>query len=389
MKGMAAIRKALLLALVLLAAVALTHANPPGSRTADGKPAGDEKSREAELARIRREIARLQTQLDEVRTREAGLADQLRQIRIELELQETKLAEATAALDLAAARAVAVQAKVEELAVALVRVREDLRRRLAGLYRLGRQGYLRLFLSLRPDQNLLPAIRQLRFLVHRDQMALDRYLATRDELTAQRLQLEAQHRAMEEWQRQEEQRRNALVGLRNRHERLLERVAEERRSLAERTDELVDKERKLTRFIHSLLGQSPTPLGGVPIQDLRGVLDWPIRGEVLQRFGPRRDPRYRTEVPHNGIDIATPENAEIRAVFPGEVLFAAEFEGYGRMVVIHHPGRVFTLYSGLRDLRVAKGDVLSLGTVLGTAADELYFEIRNENQPEDPLQWLR
>ncbi len=371
-------------ALVLLAALALTVGGSAASETAD-----ESTSREVELAEIRREITRLQGELETIETREAGLEDQLRRIRIELRLQESKLAEATAALDLAAARAVAAQAKVEELQAALVRVREDLRRRLAGLYRLGRQGYLRLFLSLNPDQNLLPAIRQLRFLVRRDQLALDRYLATRDELAAQRERLEAEHRDMEAWQRRESDRRNDLVRLRRRHERLLEQVARERRVLAERTEELVDKERKLSRFINSLLGQSPTPLDGTPIQSFRGVLDWPIRGEVVGEFGPRRDPRYRTEVPHNGIDIATSREAEIRAVFPGEVLFASEFEGYGRMVVLHHPGRVFTLYSGMRDLRVAKGDVLSLGTVIGTAADQLYFEIRSENQPENPLSWLR
>ncbi|MCP4658388.1 MAG: peptidoglycan DD-metalloendopeptidase family protein [bacterium] len=370
--------------IVLLAAVALAFAGTAVSETANG-----DTPREVELAEIRREIARLQSELETMQTREAGLEGQLRRIRVELQLQESKLAEATAALDLAAARAVAAQAKVEELEAALVHVREDLRRRLAGLYRLGRQGYLRLFLSLKPDQNLLPAIRQLRFLVRRDQIALDRYLATRDQLTAQREQLEAEHRAMEEWQRREAERRNDLVRLRRRHERLLEQVARERRALAERTEKLVDKERKLSRFINSLLGQSPTPLDGTPIQDFRGVLDWPIRGEVVGEFGPRRDPRYRTEVPHNGIDIATAARSEIRAVFPGEVLFAAEFEGYGRMVVIHHPGRVFTLYSGLRDLRVAKGDVLSLGMVIGTVADQLYFEIRSENQPENPLSWLR
>ncbi len=95
-------------------------------------------------------------------------------------------------------------------------------------------------------------------------------------------------------------------------------------------------------------------------------------------------------VPHNGIDIAVGgDGREIRAVFPGEVLFASQFEGYGQMVVVHHPGRVFTLYSGLSSISVTKGDVLPLGTVVGSAADQVYFEIRLENQAEDPLLWLR
>jgi len=56
---------------------------------------------------------------------------------------------------------------------------------------------------------------------------------------------------------------------------------------------------------------------------------------------------------------------------------------------VQHPGRVFTLYAGLGTMRVAKEDMVSLGDAVGLAADKLYFEIRVENHPEDPLTWLR
>ena len=100
---------------------------------------------------------------------------------------------------------------------------------------------------------------------------------------------------------------------------------------------------------------------------------------------------YRIEVPENAIsiDIEVDEGSSVRAVFPGQVLYAAPFEGYGTMVVVHHPGRVFTLYAGLRELQVGKGDVLSLGDVVGHSADVVYFEVRVENEPQDPLLWLR
>lgn len=360
-------------------------------------------ARVAELAEIREQIETLRSRLGAMENREAGLEDQMRRLSTELALQEAQLAEASTALDLASARAVAAQAKVEELQVTLAGVREDLRRRLGGLYRLGREGYLRLFLAVQPtspgvDRSqvdlaspgkagaLLPAIRQLRYLARRDQDALIRFRATRDELTAQKERLDAEHLEVEAWQARESERRDELAAMRRRHELLLEKVAAERRRLALRADALEEKERKLARLIDSLVGADGS-LGGQPIQDFRGALDWPVRGEVVGEFGTRRDPRYRTEVPHNGLDILSTEM--VRAVFPGEVLFADHFAGYGRMVVVHHPGRVFTLYAGLDDLRVGKGDVVSLGSVLGQATEQLYFEIRHENQPEDPRNWLR
>ena len=83
------------------------------------------------------------------------------------------------------------------------------------------------------------------------------------------------------------------------------------------------------------------------------------------------------------------QGAEVRVVFPGKVLFAAPFQGYGLTAVVHHPGRVFSLYAGLEELKVGAEDVLSLGQVIGIAKDTLYFEIREENRPVDPAQWLR
>lgn len=358
---------------------------------APAAPGDDERDpREDALARIRQQIARLESRLSEARSRETTLEEKVRRTRLELDLQEQQLAEASTAFELAAARAAAAAAKIEELESSLVHLRDDLRRRLVGLYRLGRQGYLRLFLALEPDQDLLPAIRQVRFLVRRDQALIDRYVATRDELGRERRTLEARRREMEDWRRREAERRDTLVALRRRQEALLEEVSRERRKLSEQTSELQDKQRKLLRLIRSLVDPGADPLSGTPIQEFRGVLDWPVQGKVTGRFGPRRDPRYRTEVPHNGVDIA-PEGGEpeIRAVFPGQVLFADEFEGYGLMVVVHHPGRVFTLYAGLRQLSVSKGDVVSLSSLLGVGAEELYFEIRRENQAEDPLLWLR
>lgn len=345
--------------------------------------------REIALAEIRVEIARLEERLTVVRQREAGLESELEQLDVELELQEIQVREATTAHDLMAARVAATENKIAELEATLADLRDAFKRRLSGLYRLGRRGYLRLFLALEPDQDLLPAIRQLRFLVRRDQALIERYVETRRQLEEERQLLESRRLERAAWQERESERRDQLVRLRRRRERLLEKVMIERRQLAERSDRLQDKEQKLSRLIGSLTGI--TPLDGTPIQEFRGALDWPLEGEIVAGFGPRLDPRYRTEVPHNGVDIVMePEGRPpVKAIFPGEVLFAGPFEGYGLMVVAHHPGRVFTLYAGLEDLQVAKGDMLSLGQVLGTVAERLYFELRHENQPEDPVDWLR
>jgi septal ring factor EnvC (AmiA/AmiB activator) len=56
---------------------------------------------------------------------------------------------------------------------------------------------------------------------------------------------------------------------------------------------------------------------------------------------------------------------------------------------IYHAGRVLTLYAALSSCQVNKDETVTLGQVVGQASDKLYFEIRVENRPEDPVHWLR
>lgn len=347
-------------------------------------------ARERDLGAIRRQIARLEEELRTARAREQTLAERLAAAELDLELQERRVAEAAAARELAEERVAAAEAAVVRLGEELEAARASLRRRLTGLYRLGREGPLRLLLAAEPGADLPAAVRLLRFLVRRDARAVDRYLETRERLEGERRRLEAERAEVDRWLAEAESRRRELAAARGRQDRLLARARAEREELAERAESLIDKERKLSNLVDFLYGRTSAPLAGRPIQEFRGVLDWPVPGRVTVPFGPRTDPRYRTAVPHNGVEIdPEPAAGPVRAVYPGRVLYAAPFQGYGPTVVVHHAGRVFTLYAGLGELRVGRGDVLELGDPVGTAAGPLYFEIRRENRPEDPTEWLR
>ena len=154
-------------------------------------------------------------------------------------------------------------------------------------------------------------------------------------------------------------------------------------------EDLHQREERLGRLIGLLL-EGEEALSGVAVQEFRGVLDWPTEGRIVEEFGLRQDPRYKTLVPYNGVGILprhTP--AEVRPVYRGKVLYAAPFQGFGLTVVVSHSGGILSLYAGLDDLRVGKGDVVSLRSLLGTTTARLYFEIRDGNRPVNPRGWLR
>ncbi len=211
----------------------------------------------------------------------------------------------------------------------------------------------------------------------------------RRELAARRAEQADQRDRAAELEERETTRLARLDALRRQQAEVVAALEREEAELRRQTAELVARQQRLTELLAFLAGRRPDGVGEVPIQRFKGVLDWPLAGEVVQGFGPRLDPRYRTRVPHHGISLAPAADTEVRAIFPGVVVFAEDFEGFGITVVVHHAGRVFTLYSGLASARVVAQDVVSSGQVLGRAASRLYFEVRVEDRPEDPLEWLR
>lgn len=345
--------------------------------------------RARDLEALRAEIAELESRLGAARSRERSLATLLAEADLELELQGRRVAEARAAHYLAADRARAAAAEVARLELELAQARAAVRKRVVGLYRLGREGPLRLALSARPGSDLGAAIRLLRYLARRDGQAVERYVEARGRWRAETERLDAERAAEAEWLRQEEVRRTELAAVQKRQAQLVRQARAEEATLAARAGALAEKERRLSALVDALYEGTAEPLGGRSILEFRGALDWPLEGRVTQEFGSRLDPRYRTRTPHRGLEITAADGTRVRAVYPGKVLFAAPFEGYGPTVVVHHTDRVFSLYAGLAELSVKKGDVLQLADPVGLATGPLYFEIRRENRPEDPRGWLR
>src|SRR5690606_15339859 len=124
-------------------------------------------------------------------------------------------------------------------------------------------------------------------------------------------------------------------------------------------------------------------------------LPWPVTGDIVRRFGRQRDPRFGTVVVRNGIDIATATGTDVQAVHPGTVAFADTFEGFGRVVIVDHGSGAFSLYGYLSRIAVSQGEPVAAGQLIGEVGEApaggpaLYFELRVDGRPVDPLQWLK
>ena len=115
----------------------------------------------------------------------------------------------------------------------------------------------------------------------------------------------------------------------------------------------------------------------------KGKLPWPVdKGSLTEGFGKNPHPTLdNVFTNNNGIDISSPKNAQVRAVFEGEVTSVLSIPGAGKVVIIKH-GNYRTVYSNLQDTYVKSGSKVStkqaIGSLLvsdGASVSVAHFEI--------------
>lgn len=130
-------------------------------------------------------------------------------------------------------------------------------------------------------------------------------------------------------------------------------------------------------------------------EDNRNKFAWPSDGFVSQSFGRQNHPALKHVIIENdGINIQTAQNEKVQSVFNGEVKMVAFLPSIGNSVIIAH-GEYYTVYSGLRDVYVKKGQTVKTGQDLGVlqvntdGVSELRFQVRKNTTPLNPMLWLR
>ena len=132
----------------------------------------------------------------------------------------------------------------------------------------------------------------------------------------------------------------------------------------------------------------------------KGKLPWPVeRGVITQKFGDNPHPVLAgIMVPNNGVNIATNQNAQIRAVFDGTISGVFSIPGAGKNIIINHGG-YRSVYSNMKEVFVTKGQTISakeaIGLVLTDEVDgktEAHIEIWKVSEKgtvkEDPAKWI-
>ena len=360
-------------------------------------PAESQPSRNADLDRIRADIARLKKRLDDVRQQTKSAEQELEEVDLELGIRTRELQIAEEMQGRLEDEQRSIQAQIAQLSTRIEQQRRYLKKRLVVLYRFGSLSYIRMFLAIDQRRDPIEAMSMLSYLVSRDARAVSRYQTTRDTLTLRNADLADRARRLAQMHAVVEERQRAVAQAHDEKERLLASLHSEETQSGKQLADLEEKARRLERLIGVLSRQKQADAGTArDIRSLQGALAWPVQGKVVEHFGRQRNPKFATVTTNNGLKIAAAAGAPVRAVFGGTVLFSQWFKGYGNLVIVDHGNRIVSLYGNLKSPAVAANDRVTAGQAIagvGEAEDQqsgyLYFEIRQDNKPQDPQKWLR
>ena len=120
----------------------------------------------------------------------------------------------------------------------------------------------------------------------------------------------------------------------------------------------------------------------------KGKISRPARGKIVTSF----KQEMSKGVESNGIDIKTASHAQVISPYDGTVIFSGPFKNFGNLVIIDHGEGYTSLLSGLKENNTEVGQTLMAGEPIGTMPaggnNKLHMEIRKNNQPVNPVDWM-
>jgi murein hydrolase activator len=357
--------------------------------------AASPESKQAELTRIRERMEAIRTTMEAEVTRRDSLAGELRAADLEVQAARRQLAQIRRDRSASEQQLQQLQAERDSARRQLDEQRVALANQLRAAYLSGRQEPLKVLLNqadpARLGRNLtyygyLTRARAERLITVGERLEHLNLLTEQIDLAAQKL------KSLEAASAQELSRLAAARAERARTLATLQSSLKSRGEVLAKLERDANALEKLIAELRRALAEFPAPSSD-PFQQSKGKLPWPVKGQVLARFG---EPRAGGPLKWQGLLIGAERGAQVRAPYQGRVVYADWLPGLGLLLVLDHGGGYLSLYGHNEQLfrrvgeSVVPGDALgAVGEAAGIGQPALYFEIRRGRQPLDPADWIK
>jgi len=261
---------------------------------------------------------------------------------------------------------------------------------------------------------MLQRYKYFKLITEQNKKTLAELVASKNELSALKLQLENDIAEKERLVQQKIREQNTLTEKEAERKNLISTLKRDKKSISEEIDskrkaeiiiknmiaKLVEAERERRSRLaeKKATGKNTAPAYNYnklsEFAQLKGKLVWPVKsGKIVRKFGENKNERLKTVTLNYGIDLEVKPGVTVNAVAEGFVSAIDWVPGYGSVLIITHRDEFRTVYGHVTDIKVKEGDKVDPGRALGTVNESLegtilHFEIWSERNYQNPEQWL-
>lgn len=349
----------------------------------------------AKLDAVRERISELEQAIESARDESATLQEKLQEIEKEIADSNRRLNELRGQIGDKNKRLQQLAEQRRQFEQQLSAARQALARQMRAAYKNGRRDYLKLLLT-QQDPAVMGRILTYYDYYNRARTEQIRAVSHELEQLAELARTVEQEQAeLAELEALQEARLAELEGLKQVRQKVIAHLNSDIKDKRQQLATLREDQERLQKLLDNLRREAKTaaPTELPNFAKLRGKLDWPIDGRVLNSFG---SSRRGGAMSWQGVRLAADNGEKVRAVSAGRVIFADWFRTLGLLIIVEHGNGYMSLYGHNAELLKSQGVWVEDGEVIAHAGQSggqersaLYFEIRHEGKPVDPARWCR
>lgn len=214
-------------------------------------------------------------------------------------------------------------------------------------------------------------------------------------LTQQNLDEQNQsYQSLKQLTAQELQQLNTMKEVSDKRRSLIKTINTQIQTQSQQLSLLIANKQRLENELQQL---SQNPLlfqaAGRSFSTLQHHLSWPTKGTLINEYDTQID---GSQLKWNGVLFNAPLDQPVYSVADGKVIFARWLQGYGLLMIIYHGQGYMTLYGRNHYLYKKTGDIVHAGDQIGAVGESggyetpaLYFAIRHNTIPINPVDWFK
>lgn len=361
------------------------------------QPVADEDAdKRKKLQQLSGETSKLQKLLKEFKTQRSNLQNNLQRSEIKIGSVQNKIRTIQKQLATEQKSLKSLQTRRGSLNQAKGEQQKFIEQQILAAYQVGKQQKIKVLLNQQEPDKLTRSLTYYDYFNKARAEQIDSYIDIISELDAIEPEIQQKTSSLTLAKQQ----------LSSEHQKLLNSKKEREKSLSTINSAIKNNDQRLKKInkdraeLEQLLNAVEQTLANIsipgdyrPFKTLKGKLPWPVSGKPANRFGKQRN---GTSLRWQGLSIPSTEGTTVSAIHHGRIVFSDWLRGSGLLVIVDHGNGYMSLYAHNQSLLKETGDWVNPGDVIATVGNSggqqnasLYFEIRHNGKPTDPLRWCK